>query len=194
MDVLGHLRLGRRRLIESLSVSAAYDFSRAGAGDYSVDPSNLFTYIDSDGTPTDLYATVEGIAKVKLPGDPAASRHVHDKREIDTKGCNDKEKLKIREAAVTADYNLNKVLYYFDAQYGETRYETWFGAPDRGRKRTVKKMLMRMKEKANTLRLTYECGICTDPVGHASARTRIFSRACYSVTDISLNQILTRLG
>ena len=194
MDVLGHLRLGRRRLIESLSVSAAHDFSRAGTGNYSVDPSNLFAYIDSDGTPKDMYATVEGIAKVKLSGDLAISRDVHDKREIIYSGCSDKEKETIHEAAVIADYHINKALYYLDHKSTKTLYEAWFGASSRKHKDRVRKTYEEMRTKANLLQLTYQCGICTDRTAPAAHCTRIFPRACYSVTDTSLDQTLTSLG
>jgi len=61
------------------SVSATYNFTRSGAGHYSIEPSNLLTYVDADGTPKDIRATVEDVAKVKLSGNLAVSR-AHDKR------------------------------------------------------------------------------------------------------------------
>ena len=160
MDLLGHRRLARRRLIERPSVSATYDFSRAGTGDYSIDPSNLFTHIDSDGTPKALHATVEGIAKVKLSGDLTVSRHAHDKR-ILSNGCSAEEEKKLHDAAVAAGYLINKSLYYLNKSSGKARYKAWFGRPDRTRKDHVKSVFTNMREKANILKVTYECGVCT---------------------------------
>ena len=66
--------------MERYLVSAAYDFTRSGTREYSIEPSNLFTYIDADGTPKDLYATVGDIAKVKLSGNLGVSGRVHNRR------------------------------------------------------------------------------------------------------------------
>ena len=57
----------------------AYDFSKSGAGEHSVEASNLLTYVDDDGTPKNFYATVGTIPKVKLSSVPPISR-IHDKR------------------------------------------------------------------------------------------------------------------
>ena len=61
-------------------VFPAYDFTHFGVGNYSIEPSNFFAYVGGDGTPKDLYATVEGVAKIRLFGDLAVSWHFHDIR------------------------------------------------------------------------------------------------------------------
>ena len=39
-------------------VSAAYDFTRSGAGEYYIEPSDVFIYVDADGTPQQFHAIV----------------------------------------------------------------------------------------------------------------------------------------
>jgi len=58
---------------ESLSVSAAYGFTRSGAGHYSIKPSNVFVYVGDDRTPKGLYAIVEVVIEVKLSGNLAVA-------------------------------------------------------------------------------------------------------------------------
>ena len=139
-------------------VPAAYSFTQSGRRDYFIEPSNLFTYIDADGTPKDLYATVEGIAKVKLSGHPAISRHVHDKRiksklEVD---CKFKQQQIVERAirraqdVATAAYSSLKSKTVPDA------YKTWFGAYDSKRKRQVR---ANFGEVGDILqKFTYQCG------------------------------------
>ena len=171
MDLLGHL--DRRRLIKSLSASAAYDLSRAGTGNYSVDPSNLFTYINSDGTPKDLHATVEGITRVKHFGDVAISGRVYDKR-IAYKGCSPKQEETIQKAAGVAKYLVDKALYYFDKKSGKALYKVWFDASGRTHKTAVKGVLGDIREQANFPELTYDCVSCRSGTLRAYASTYIF--------------------
>ena len=58
-------------------VAAAYDFSQSGPGEYFIEPSNEFYYIDADCTPHKFYATVEDPVKVRLSGDLSLS-HFYD--------------------------------------------------------------------------------------------------------------------
>lgn len=144
-----------------IQVSAAYDFTRSGAGDYSIKPSNLFTYVDGDGTPKGLYATVEHIAKVKLSGDFVVPRHVRSKRAF--VGCSDTQQMVVEAAIEAAKHRVEKSLIYLDSISAPTaRYETWFGEYDEGRKETVRSSFQKMLQVADFSSLTYDC-TCPDP-------------------------------
>ena len=117
-------------------MSALYNFTRSGAGDYSVKPLNLFTYVDVGGTPKNLYATVEDIAEVKLSGNLVVSR-VDDKRDS-YPGCTADSRLVLAATAATAQEYVNEAYSYLKAILsGTPRYSLWFGVYDVSRKSTV---------------------------------------------------------
>jgi len=141
------------------SVSTAYDFTQSGDGDYTIEPSRLFTYVDVDGTPKKFYATVEGTAKVKLSGDLIASR-AHDKR-AGFNGCSADQQLDLKVAAIDAQFYASAAYFYLTVTSGGTeRYTTWFGANDDGPKSTVQEHFGLIKS-SNFLDFTYDC-TCTD--------------------------------
>jgi len=76
------------------------DFNKSGAGEYSVELSDLPTIVNDDGTSQDYYATVGNTAKVKLSGDLPASR-VHDKR-AGFRGCSANQQSQITTAISSA--------------------------------------------------------------------------------------------
>ena len=122
-------------LTEQPPVSAAYSFLQSGAGDYSIEPSNLFTCVDADGNPRDLYATVEAIAKIKLSGNLAVSRHTHGKRATFS-GCSAVQQKEIKVATKAAQkaaakaYSYVKKVNIKKPKPPKPRYTTWFGAYD----------------------------------------------------------------
>ena len=108
---------------------------------------------------------MEGIAKVKLSGDPAASRRVHDKR-VKLKprpklkvNCEFKEQQIVEMAvwrardAAAAAYSSLKLAGVPDA------YKTWFGAYDVSRKQEVMANFKKMRDILP--KFTYKCG-CED--------------------------------
>lgn len=118
------------------SVSAAYNFTQSGAGGYSIQPSNLFTYVDSDGTPNNLLANVEDAASVELSGNLAVT-YGYTKR-ASFNNCSSTMQSQADAAAVSAqDYAGSAYSYISDISSGTTRYTTWFGAYDSIRKSTV---------------------------------------------------------
>jgi len=122
--------------MDSHPVSTAYDFTRSGAGDYIIKPSNLFTYIDADGTPKNLYATIEDAVKVKLYGKLAVSR-VHHKRAT-FNDCSSSQQSDIELAASNAQVYAKEASGYLTGISSATeRYTTWFGTYDGSRKSTV---------------------------------------------------------
>ena len=110
-------------------MSTAYNFTRSGAGDYSIEPSNLFTYVDGDGALKDLYATVEDIAEVKLSGILAVSRHVYDKCNSPRfQDCSWDEERDITSAAIKADTYAEESYNYLEHIWSDSvRYFRWFG-------------------------------------------------------------------
>jgi peptidyl-Lys metalloendopeptidase len=117
-------------------VSAAYDFTKPGAGDYTIEPSNLFTYVDADGTPKNIYATVDETAKVKLSGTLSFPR-AHRKRAT-FNGCTPEQQLEIESAIPYAhNYSVESYTYLSAISGPTTRYTAWFGEYEEGRKSTV---------------------------------------------------------
>lgn len=162
-------------LIERPLVPAAYNFTQSGTGDYSIEPSNLFTYVDADGAPRELYAAVEGIAKVKLSGNLPLSQHIHNRRTGYT-GCSAIQQAVINATAYAAQKIAAEAYAYIKNVSGPTpRYTTWFGAYDPARKARVQSVLKRISKNTQFPKLTYHCDCDKDAAG-AYVRTYIFHR------------------
>ena len=127
-------------------MSAAYDFTRSGAGGYSIKPSNLFTYVGAGGTLKNLYAAIEGVAEVKLSGDLAISRRAYGRREgIVFTDCTWGEAESIFEAAVWGDDYIQDAYFYLEPITSATpRYTYWFGPYTQPRKETVLDIFKRL--------------------------------------------------
>ena len=136
-----------------------YNLIRSGVGDYSIEPSNHFTSVDPDGTPKDVHPTIEAIFKVKLPGNLATPRRVHEKRAA-YRGCTAEQKIKIRAAYTKAkEYATEATAYLLRTPDNYTRYETWFGAYDPTRHKQVLGRFTNIRD--NPLqRFTYDCSHC----------------------------------
>ena len=108
-----------------------YDFTRSGTGEYSIEPSNLFTYIDADGIPNDLYATVGDIAKVKLSGDLGVSGRVHNKRGPEFSGCEPWQVEDLQFAINQVPGRTAEAIDHHDQVWSQDtvtpRYRRWFG-------------------------------------------------------------------
>ena len=143
----------------SPSVSTAYDFTRSGAGDYTIKPSNLFTYVDADGIPKNLYASVEGSAKVKLSGKLAVSRAHHKRATFND--CSSTQQSDIELAASNAQVYASEASNYITGiSSGTERYTTWFGTYDDSRKSTVQEHLSLINSR-DFSSFTYNC-TCTE--------------------------------
>jgi len=138
-------------------LTTAYDLSGSNGGEFSVEPSNLFTYVDADGTTKDIYATVGNIPKVKLAGNLPA--RTHDKRATFA-GCSATQQTQINTAVGSAQtYATNAYSYIQGISTGTTRYTTWFGTYDSSRKTTVQDHFRLIS--GNTFSsFTYDCS-CT---------------------------------
>ena len=158
---------------QSPPVSAAYDFTRSGAGGYFIKPSNLFTYVDASSTLKNLHATIEEVAEVKLSGNLTVSRRVYDKREdINFFGCTGEQEWDIRSAAVYANiYAENAYEYLKTISFSTDRYEYWFG-PHTPPRQALVQIHFEMISQSKFENFIYQCGHwdCTsDSDGFVSA-------------------------
>jgi peptidyl-Lys metalloendopeptidase len=154
-------------------LSAAYNFTQSGSGDYTVEPSNLFTYVDADGTPKELYATVDDVAQFKLSGNLAVS-HDHDKRATFV-SCSAARRTLINTAAASAQtYTNNAYSYLVGLSSGRPRYRTWFGTYTASRKSTVQTHFRLIRSHPFST-FTYDCS-CTDPNTYAYVYPNTFGR------------------
>ena len=159
--------------MECPSVSAAYDFTRSGAGDYSIEPSNLFTYVDADGTPKDLRAIVTDLAKVKLTSDLAVPRRVQGKR-AGTHGCSGSQREKLDAIGTLAKTHAATAYNYLEGTArAKRRYTRWFGRYNAGRKATVQSVFQNISQNVDFSTISYDCA-CTDHTTPAYIGMRLF--------------------
>ena len=141
-----------------------YNFTRSGAGVYSIEPSTLFTYVDADGTPKDFHATVEDVTNIKLSGNLAVSR-VRDKRTTFT-GCRWVEKVLLDNAIDSAQTHASKTYSYIRSMPRDSRrYRTWFGTYSATCKNTVEAHFGKINSHKFSS-FTYDC-TCTVTSGAA---------------------------
>ena len=141
-------------------MSAAYNFTRSGAGDYSIEPLNLSTYVDGDGALKDLYATVEDVAEVKLSGILAVSRHVYNKRNSPRfQGCSMSQESDLIGAALAVDFYAKQAYDYIKPLSRYTRrYLKWFGLYTNFRMEIVKGHFSKISENS-FLNFVYVCSL-----------------------------------
>lgn len=145
--------------INRFPVFAAYNFTQSGAGNYSIEPSNLFTYVDADGTPKNFHADLEGTIEVNLSGTLAVSR-VHDKR-ASFVSCSSTRKSQLNSAASSAQNYASKAYSYLKSISKSTRrYKTWFGTYTSSRKSTVQSHF-RLISSRKYSSFTYDCSCTT---------------------------------
>ena len=166
-----------------VTVATAYDLTGSNGKELSIEPSNLFTYVDEDGTPKDFYATVGNIPKVKLSGDLAArAPRDHDKRAT-FNGCTADQQSLLNTAAIDAqNYASSAFTAIQGTSSGTPRYTTWFGAYNTGRKNTVQSHFGSINGNKFSS-FAYDC-TCTTADTFAYVCTYIIqSRDCHLVID-----------
>ena len=160
--------LTHRASSHGFSVSAIYGLTRSSTGDYySIEPSNKFTYVDADGRPKDLYATVEGIAKVKLPGDLATSRRIHNKRDNSYIDCSPVQQEEIVMAGGSAQMIVEEAYTYMShVTFGSERYEKWFGPYEDHNRDIILETFQNIWQNTDFLSYTYDCSTCEKTKNH----------------------------
>ena len=143
-----------------IPVSAAYNFSLSGAGNYSIKPSSLFTYIDHvDGTPKDLHATVEDIPEVRLSGNLIVSR-VLNRRDGERQGCTPLQSFNLDLAIGEADVLIEDAILFLGTRMNSPspppRWTTWFGETDECAKEYALDVFMLMRS-PSLVNVRYKC-------------------------------------
>ena len=187
---------------------------QSGAGDYSIEPSNLFTYVDADGNTKDFYATVGGITKVKLSRDLAAHKRAFKKfnpkkykpkkhkpkkpkpntlgREARFDSCPTHRESEILVIAREAEEIIDKTYAYVKKLKRPTpRFTTWYGSRAGLGMDGIKRHWKKMSKNELTRLTTFHYG-CSCPKGEKGALvygTCIFQlRNGHFVVDKSLDQ------
>jgi len=179
-------------------VSAAYNFTSSGVGNYSIKPSNLFTHVGVGGTPKEIYATVEEIAEVRLSGNLAVSR-VLDKRESARLGCSDMRTVIINGVIEIAHIYVDGAIGFIDAMNRADpplRWTTWFGRGHSCRITRIRSVFWLMQdhdvmdgEYGGIRTVNFDCN-CNRPdvVTYSSSSVYIFqSWVIRSLTDLLIS-------
>jgi peptidyl-Lys metalloendopeptidase len=137
-----------------------YNFTRSGAGDYSIVPSNCFTYADADGTPKNLRAIVVDAATVKLSGNLSFSR-IHNKRATFPSCSPTMQSLLNTAIANAQSLAFNAYAYAVSISSGTYWYTRWFGTYDASRLSIVQNHFELIAD-GDFSSFTYDCS-CTRP-------------------------------
>jgi len=144
-------------------VSATYNFTLSGTGNYSIEPLSLFTYLDVNGTLKDLHATVEDIAEVTLSGNLIVSRAL-DRRGGEFRACSPEQAAVITLAIDGARGPEGPIKSAIDALeamvpgYPSLRWTTWFGPVGPCDVIYVRAVFQRVRE--DLLKYNYRCSLC----------------------------------
>ncbi|KAI9062953.1 peptidyl-Lys metalloendopeptidase [Trametes sanguinea] len=151
---------------ESTSVthdlSAAYNFTLPGAAKYTVEPANLFHYVDPEtNEPVEIradsethVAAVSGKLAVVRPTPTLTKRETYN-------GCSSSQKTGIQAAAPAAQTYVANALSYLQTHTASTpRYTTWFGSYTSSRHSTVLSHYTNMNGNDYSS-FTYDC-TCTE--------------------------------
>ncbi|KAJ8462294.1 hypothetical protein ONZ51_g10989 [Trametes cubensis] len=139
-------------------LSAAYNFTLPGAGKYTVEPSNLFHFVDPEtNEPVEIradtethVAAVSGKLTVVRPTPTLTKRETYN-------GCSSSEKTGINSAASAAQSYVAGALSYLQSHTAASpRYTTWFGSYTSSRHSTVLSHYTNMNGNDYTS-FTYDC-------------------------------------
>ena len=115
----------------------AYNFTTSGAGTYTIEPSNLFHYVDASGAPVEIRASVQDAAVSSVSGTLAVARLVLDRRATYRSCTAARQTSLVSGAAQAKTYASNAYSYISSTTTGTTRYVTWFGTYLASRRSTV---------------------------------------------------------
>ncbi|KAH7332734.1 hypothetical protein B0J17DRAFT_721888 [Rhizoctonia solani] len=126
------------------SLAGAYNFTRAGPGEFKIDAYNRFHHMDESGKLIPIEATTQP-AKFALSGGLVSVRKTHrsklrpvKRQGVMTVGCDNTQASTILGAVAQAEkYATGAVDYMKSLTTGSPRYTSWFGAWDTQRAATV---------------------------------------------------------
>ncbi|CAE6430419.1 peptidyl-Lys metalloendopeptidase [Rhizoctonia solani] len=144
------------------SLAGAYNFTRAGPGEFKIDAYNHFHHADGSGKLIQIDATTQS-AKFVLSGGLVSVRKTHrnslhpvKRQGVMTVGCSDVQASTILSAASQAEkYAAATSDYMKTLTTGSPRYISWFGAWDTQRAATVASHYANIVGKASVA--SYDC-------------------------------------
>ncbi|KAJ1302211.1 hypothetical protein OPQ81_001035 [Rhizoctonia solani] len=144
------------------SLAGAYNFTRAGPGEFNIDVYRLFHYVDQSGRLVPIKATTQP-AKFVLSGGLVSVRKTHrsnlrafKRQGIMQVGCTNAQVSTILSAAAAAEkYATAAAGYMKSLNTGSPRYTSWFGAWDSQRAATVASHFANIMGDASIA--TYDC-------------------------------------
>ncbi|CAE7110551.1 unnamed protein product [Rhizoctonia solani] len=144
------------------SLAGAYNFTRAGPGEFKIDAYSYFHHVDESGKLVPIQATTQP-AKFVLSGGLVSVRKTHrnslhpvKRQGVMTVGCSDVQASTIVSAASEAEkYATTAAEYMKSLTTGSARYTSWFGAWDSQRAATVASHYANIVGKASIA--SYDC-------------------------------------
>jgi len=141
----------------SHDLSKAYNLTNTGEGVYTIEPSNLFTYIDASGTPVNIHANNDA-SEVKVSGRLSVSRK---EKRASFQGCSSSQQTQLNTAATNGQkYAAGASSYINGISSGTSRYTTWFGAYTSTRRNLVASHFTSINSHSFSS-YTFDC-TCTD--------------------------------
>lgn len=122
------------------NLGAAYNFTASGAGSYSIEPSNLFHYVDASGTPVEIRASIQDAHVAKVAGKLAVARPSEPAlgKRATYRSCSSTRQSQLVTAASSGNSYASSAYSYANSHTSATtRYTTWFGTYTSSRHSTV---------------------------------------------------------
>ncbi|KAF8602197.1 zincin [Ceratobasidium sp. AG-I] len=146
-------------------LAGLYNFTNIGAGEFEVNASNKFIYVNSLGELVVIEATIQ-TAKIKVSGQLASSKFSQMpttyglKKRIAYVGCTSARQTLLATAASTSNsYVAAASSYLAQITSGTVRYTTWFGTYTATKSNLVRSVYNKVGTDASST--TYDC-TCTD--------------------------------
>ncbi|CAE6412706.1 unnamed protein product [Rhizoctonia solani] len=145
------------------NLAGVYNFTNTGAGEFKIDASNVFQYIDSNGKLAKIEATSES-KKFGITGNlglPKIQARSLGKR-VSYVGCSSTRQSQINSAVTAANNYVSGASTYLasvTSTASKPRYTTWFGTYNANRLSTVRSHFSLIGTDASST--TYDCSTCT---------------------------------
>ncbi|CCO27676.1 deuterolysin M35 metalloprotease [Rhizoctonia solani AG-1 IB] len=147
------------------NLAGVYNFTSTGAGEFKIDASNVFQYVDASGKLGTVEASTQS-NKVALTGNLVSTRGLPkiESRSLGKRvsyvGCSTTRQSQIATAVTSANSYVSAATSYLNGiSSGTTRYTTWFGAYTTSRASTVRSHFSAIGTDASST--TYDCSTCT---------------------------------
>ncbi|KAH7341105.1 hypothetical protein B0J17DRAFT_716261 [Rhizoctonia solani] len=145
------------------NLAGVYNFTNTGAGEFKIDASNVFQYVDASGKLATIEATSES-KKFGITGNlglPKIQTRSLGKR-VAFVGCSSTRQSQINSAVTAANNYVSGASTYLasvTSTASKPRYTTWFGTYNANRLSTVRSHFSLIGTDASST--TYDCSTCT---------------------------------